>query len=202
MNKSIVGIFVSFYHDHIFWSTRLYVNRIVDMMLARNIFCVTVTYLPFQTLRTLLSPNVFSIFLSGRGKCWSITLFKNLENRSAMHRVAVGSTEQHYKLLCGWSWKNQIAILAELRFRPQKFLSFSVPLHPGKLSVSFIILSWHPKNGTRLLSNLALDATYPQCPGSSCRCVTRGPLLMALLISTNIPGPGWGRDTQATSVLL
>ncbi len=77
MNKSIVGIFVSFYHDNIFWSTRLYVNRIVDMMLARNICCVTVTYLPFQTLRTLLSLNVFSIFLSGRGKCWSITLFKN-----------------------------------------------------------------------------------------------------------------------------
>lgn len=93
---------------NIFWATRLYKNRIVNMMLARNIFCVTVTYLPFQTLFAFLFSHVVWIFLSGQGKCWSIAIkypsFK-LENRSAMHRVAVGSKEQQYKLLRGWSWK-------------------------------------------------------------------------------------------------
>lgn len=86
---------------NIFWATGLYKNRIVNMMLARNIYCVTVTYLPFQTLFAFLFSHVVWIFLSGRGKCWSIAIkypsFK-LENRSAMHRVAVGSNEQQYKL--------------------------------------------------------------------------------------------------------
>lgn len=62
---------------NIFWTTRLYINRIVNMMLARNIFCVTVKYLPFQTPFAFLFSNVVWIFLSGQGFCWSITPLSN-----------------------------------------------------------------------------------------------------------------------------